>query len=153
MKTYYLVDLGALRDGSNSREHIDDLIKDAEARGQTLVLVKPMSTIIDTDRTSRMHRDRERGPGQRPSDPWSMIMSAITDLQSAVSKNTTVIESALTLIQGFKAAAAESSDPAMQAFAKELNDESDKLAAAVLANTAAAKTEPSTEAPASDSPA
>lgn len=70
-------------------------------------------------------------------------MSAQMDaLIAATSKNTTVIESAITLLTGLKAAldqAIASGDPAaIQAVADTLGSESDKLAAAVAANTPAA---------------
>lgn len=62
-------------------------------------------------------------------------------LQAQVTQNTTVIESAITLIQGIKAAldaAIASNDPAaLTALSAELGAEDQKLAAAVQANTPA----------------
>lgn len=70
-------------------------------------------------------------------------MSAqIDELTAKVAANTDVIESAITLIEGIKAALdaaiANSFDPvAIQALSDQLGAEDDKLAAAVAANTPA----------------
>lgn len=66
----------------------------------------------------------------------------LTALQASVANNTTVVQSALTLIQGFSAAlAAAGTDPAALAALKASLDASDTaLAAAVAANTPAAPT-------------
>ena len=67
------------------------------------------------------------------------IMSVLDDLKARVAANTTVIESAITLIQGLKAKLDEaiaSGDPAaLQALSDELGAEDTKLADAVVANT------------------
>lgn len=75
-------------------------------------------------------------------------MSAEMDaLKTQVAANTTVIESALTLIQGFKAqldAAIAANDPAaLKALSDELATEDKKLSDAVAANTPAAPPAPS----------
>jgi len=72
-------------------------------------------------------------------------MSAQMDaLITAVSRNNTVVESAITLLDGLKTAldqAIASGDPAaIQAVSDSLTAESDKLAAAVAANTPGAPT-------------
>lgn len=63
----------------------------------------------------------------------------LDDLQTSVAHNTDVEESAITLIQGLAAQiAAAGTDPvALQALTDSLNAESEKLAAAVAANTPA----------------
>lgn len=70
------------------------------------------------------------------------MANELADLKAKVAGNTTVIESALTLINGFKAAldaAIANGDPAaLAALSAELGAEDDKLAAAVAANTPAA---------------
>ena len=151
MKMYALVPLGAIREMTNSIEHVRDMQNDAVARGETLILVKPMDTIVDADRRAAMER-AVRGRTRTSSDPWSMIMAALDDLKSAVAKNTSVIESTLTLISDLASRTAASSDPAMVELSQQLNAESDKLAAAVLANTQAVKVEPSTTAAPADVP-
>lgn len=72
------------------------------------------------------------------------LMAKIDDLTVQVAANTTVIESALTLIQGFSArldaAIAEAkagNDAALTTLAADLKSEDDALAAAVAANTPA----------------
>lgn len=69
-------------------------------------------------------------------------MSALTDLQDAVARDTAVETSAITLLQGLKAAldaAIASNDPAaLQALSAQLGTNADALAAAVAANTPAA---------------
>lgn len=66
----------------------------------------------------------------------------LTSLQAAVQKNTDAEESAITLLQGLKAAldaAIASGDPAaLTALSTSIGAETDKLAAAVVANTPAA---------------
>ena len=66
-------------------------------------------------------------------------MSVLDDLKAKVSANTTVIESAITLLQGLKAKLDEaiaSGDPAaLQALSDELGTEGTKLADAIVANT------------------
>lgn len=63
------------------------------------------------------------------------IMSALTDLQSAVAADTTAIQSAITLLNGLKAAldaAIASGDPAaLQALSIEIGQNTSALAAAV----------------------
>jgi hypothetical protein len=72
------------------------------------------------------------------------IMADLTALTAQVTTNTTVIESALTLIQGIAAAlAAAGTDPvALAALQTQLATEDTKLAAAVAANTPAAPAAP-----------
>jgi ABC-type transporter Mla subunit MlaD len=67
------------------------------------------------------------------------IMDSLTVLTAQVAANTTVIGSALTLINGFAAAlAAAGTDPAKLAdLASQLKTQDDALAAAVAANTTA----------------
>lgn len=67
-------------------------------------------------------------------------MAAIDDLTAQVAANTTVVGSALTLIQGFAAQlAAAGTDPAkLAALQAQLQASDDALAAAVVANTPAA---------------
>lgn len=71
-------------------------------------------------------------------------MAAIDDLTAQVAQNTTVIGSALTLIQGFAAElAAAGTDPvALAALQAQLNSSDTALAAAVAANTPAAPSTP-----------
>ena len=68
----------------------------------------------------------------------------LADLQAKVAANTTVIESAITLIQGIKAAldaAIAANDPAaLKALSDTLGAEDQKLADAVAANTPAPPT-------------
>src|SRR5438309_1709893 len=68
------------------------------------------------------------------------LMAAIDDLTAQVTTNTSVIESAITLIQNIKALLdAAGTDPAkLAALSATLASEDDKLAAAVAANTPAA---------------
>lgn len=68
------------------------------------------------------------------------IMAAIDDLQAAVAQEDTVIDSAITLIQGIPALiAAAGTDPAkLQALQADITAKSTALAAAVAANTPAA---------------
>ena len=70
----------------------------------------------------------------------STIMAAIDDLQAEVTRDTTVIGSAVTLINGFAAQlAAAGTDPAkLQALQNTLKTNVDALASAVAANTPAA---------------
>lgn len=74
------------------------------------------------------------------------IMSALDNLRAQVERNTSVTDSAITLLQGLKSqldAAIASGDPAaVQAVADTLGSETDKLAAAVTANTPAAAPTP-----------
>jgi hypothetical protein len=68
------------------------------------------------------------------------IMAALDDLQAAVAAEDTVIDSAVTLIQGIPALiAAAGTDPAkLQALTADITAKSQALAAAVAANTPAA---------------
>lgn len=74
------------------------------------------------------------------------LMSALDNLRAQVERNTSVTDSAITLLQGLKAQldnAIASGDPAaVQAVADNLGAETDKLAAAVTANTPAATPTP-----------
>ncbi len=69
-------------------------------------------------------------------------MAELDDLKTAVQKNTDVEESAIVLLNGLKSkldAAIAAGDPAaLKALSDSLGTESDKLAAAVVANTPAA---------------
>jgi hypothetical protein len=79
------------------------------------------------------------------------IMSALTDLQAAVAAEDTVIQSAVTLINGIPALiAAAGTDPAaLAALQTDITTQAAALAAAVTANTPAATTPPVTTPPAS----
>jgi translation initiation factor 1 (eIF-1/SUI1) len=74
----------------------------------------------------------------------SNLEKTMDELAQRVAANTTVIESAITLIGGFKAKLdAAGTDPAkLAAFSAELAAEDAKLAAAVAANTDATTTTP-----------
>lgn len=67
-------------------------------------------------------------------------MAELADLQAQVASNTTVIESAITLINGIAARiAAAGTDPvALKALTDSLKSEDDALSAAVASNTPAA---------------
>src|SRR5260370_20233843 len=77
-------------------------------------------------------------------DKQEMIMSAIDDLQAAVTAEDTVIDSAITLIQGIPALiAAAGVDPAkLTALQADITTKTKALADAVAANTPAAATPP-----------
>ena len=68
-------------------------------------------------------------------------MTTIADLQAAVTAEDTVIDSAVALIQGLAAqvAALAPNQAAIDALAADIKAKSDGLAAAVAANTPAAK--------------
>ena len=68
------------------------------------------------------------------------IMSALTDLQTAVAAEDTEIASAITLLTGLKAALdAAGTDPvALAALSADIGKQTQALAAAVVANTPAA---------------
>lgn len=70
------------------------------------------------------------------------IMSALSDLQAEVAQNSSVVDSAITLLQGLKAKLDEaiaSGDPAaLTALSAELDAKTNALAAAVQENTPAA---------------
>lgn len=69
------------------------------------------------------------------------VMSALTELQTEVSETKTVVQSAIVLIKGFKAALDEAiaaGDPAaLTALSQELDTTTNELAAAVTENTPA----------------
>lgn len=67
-----------------------------------------------------------------------LIMATLADLQVAVTAEDTVIDSAITLIQGLAAqvAALTPDQAAIDALAADIKAKSDNLAAAVAANTA-----------------
>ena len=71
-----------------------------------------------------------------------LIMSALDNLKTAVTAQTTVDQSALTLIEGIASQlstmAASNNDAALQALADELTASTTPLASAVAANTPAA---------------
>jgi len=74
-------------------------------------------------------------------------MSALSDLQAAVAQETTVSQSAITLLQGLKAQldaliAAGNDDPALAALTAQLSTDTSALAAAVSANTPASPPTP-----------
>ena len=73
-------------------------------------------------------------------------MSAVTDLQASVAAEDTVIDSAVTLLQGLSAAlAAAGTDPvALAALKTDIDTKTQSLAAAVVANTPAAASTPPT---------
>lgn len=77
------------------------------------------------------------------------IMSTLDDLQAAVAAEDTVIDSAITLIQGIPAliAAAGTDSAKLQALSADITAKSQALAAAITANTPAAST-PSNPQPA-----
>lgn len=68
------------------------------------------------------------------------IMSALTDLQAAVAAEDTVIDSAVTLLQGLKAALdAAGTDPvALKALSDDIGAKTTGLSNAITANTPAA---------------
>lgn len=74
------------------------------------------------------------------------LMSALDNLRAQVERNTSVTDGAITLLQGLKKQlddAIASGDPAaLQALSDNLGAETDKLAAAVTANTPAAAPTP-----------
>jgi hypothetical protein len=74
------------------------------------------------------------------------MAGTMADLQAAVTRNTTVTSSALTLIQGLSAQlkAAQGDPAAIQAVIEQLDNADTGLAAAVAANTPAAPTPPPT---------
>jgi len=89
------------------------------------------------------HADRECAQKlDRLLDLVGGLMAAIDDLQAAVAAEDTVIDSAITLINGIPALiAAAGTDPAkLQALQADISAKSTALAAAVAANTPAAKT-------------
>jgi len=69
-----------------------------------------------------------------------LIMSALSDLQAAVTAEDTVVDSAVTLLQGLKAALdAAGTDPvALKALSDDIGAKTQQLSAAVVANTPAA---------------
>ena len=69
-------------------------------------------------------------------------MATLADVQAAVTAEDTVIDSAITLIQGLAAqiAALPANQAAIDALATDVKAKSDALAAAVAANTPAATT-------------
>lgn len=75
-------------------------------------------------------------------DGQELLMSALDDLQAAVAAESTVIDSAITLIQGIPAliAAAGVDQAKLDALKNDITAKSDALAAAVSANTPAAPT-------------
>lgn len=81
----------------------------------------------------------------------NQIMTVLADLQAKVAANTTVVQSAVTLIQGLKAqldAAIASGDPAqLQALSDQLGTDDAALAAAITANTPAAPAAPAAPTP------
>jgi hypothetical protein len=81
-----------------------------------------------------------------------IIMSALDDLTAAVTAETTVDQSAVTLLQGLKTqldAAIASNDPAkLSALSSQLGASTAALSAAIAANTPAAAPVPAPTAPA-----
>lgn len=65
------------------------------------------------------------------------IMSALSDLQTAVAAENTVIDSAVTLLQGLKTALdAAGTDPvALKALSDDITAKTNSLSAAIVANT------------------
>lgn len=147
MKLFALVDVSAIRHMVDDREMADQLRDDARARGVRLILMRPQEHIEDAERFEAIAADtRAGGGGPGKQDQWSKIMSALDDLKAAVSKNTTVVESALAAFSGLAARindANTNNDPAISALAAEVSAEADKLAGAVAANTVAADERPS----------
>ena len=74
----------------------------------------------------------------------NIIMADTTDLEAKVAANTDVVESAITLLNGLKAALDQAgTDPVkLAALSATLADEDGKLAAAIAANTPAAPPAP-----------
>ena len=136
MKTYALVPEDAIMHATDFMEHAKQIQAEAAEGGSRLILVKPLDTIIDIARAER----RKRG-GPETRDLWSQIMSSLDALKAAVAKNTTVVESTLTLLSGIsdRLSAAKEDPAALEALAAEINSEADKLAAAVASNTPAIK--------------
>lgn len=148
MKTYALVPLDAIMHATDFIDHAKQVQAEAAESGNQLILVKPMDTIIDVQRSER----RRRG-GPETKDLWSTLMSSLDNLKAAVAKNTTVVESAITLLGGIaeRLAGAKDDPAAVEALASEINAEADKLAAAVAVNTPAVKVGEAEPAPV-DSP-
>lgn len=71
----------------------------------------------------------------------TIIMTDLSELEAAVAKDTAVDQSAITLLNGLKAALdAAGTDPVkLKALSDQLGSNSDALAAAVVANTPAAQ--------------
>lgn len=149
MRTYALVPADAIMHTSDSIEHVKSVQAEAAEAGSQLILVKPMDTIIDLARAER----RKRG-GPETKDLWSQIMSSLDSLKAAVAKNTTVVESAVTLLGGIaeRLAGAKDDPAAVEALAAEINSEADRLAAAVAMNTPAVKLGEAEPAPAAAPP-
>ena len=79
MKTYALVAIEDIVHETDSMEHVKALQQEAADAGNTLILVKPMETIINLERRAA----RERGKPKTQA-PWSMIMSALDNLRAEV---------------------------------------------------------------------
>jgi hypothetical protein len=92
--------------------------------------------LIDIDRRQR----RIEGLLYRILKKENIIMADLTNITAAVANETTVEDSAITLIQQLSAAVtAAGTDPvALAALTDQLNTEATSLAAAVTANTPAA---------------
>lgn len=91
------------------------------------------------DVTHRMLRELLVGQDQLKAQ-GAKLMATLSDVQAAVTAEDTVIDSALTLIQGLadKVAALQPNQAAIDALAADIKGKSDALAAAVAANTPAA---------------
>ena len=80
---------------------------------------------------------REFDPFSQLNHRLDLIMTALTDLQAAVAAESTVVDSAITLLNGLKAALdAAGTDPvALAALSNEIGAKTAALAAAVSADT------------------
>ena len=141
MKIFALVEISGIRHMVDDREQAMYLRGESEARGTRLVLCRVLEDIIDDDRFAAITSLVSQGGPGTSTDFGAMIMSALDDLKAAVTKNTSVVDSAVTLLQGVAdklAAANVNNDPAIAALTSEISAEADKLGAAVAANTPAA---------------
>lgn len=138
MKIFALVELAGIRHMVDDRELAHEIREEAAARGARLILMRPQEDIIEEDRLAAITTAiRAGGSG---NDFGDMIMAALDDLKAAVAKNTTVVESTLTLLGGIAErlnAANVNNDPTIAALASEIDSEASKLAGAVAANTPA----------------
>ncbi len=95
-----------------------------------------------THRSLRQELEHIKAHLRRIEKKEIKIMAELETLRAAVARNTSVVDSAMTLLKGLKSAldaAIASNDPAaLAALSAELGTSSDALAASVVANTPAA---------------
>lgn len=106
------------------------------------VLVGVLSRVDAILAKADKERDRENAHYRQILERLETMSTKMEDLTAQVAANTTVIDSALTLIQGFSAqldaavaAARAGDDTKLTELAASLKSEDDALAAAVAANT------------------